>query len=164
MAIRVDIAGEADAAHLATVAAVTFPLACPKSATKANIATFVAANLSEQCFGDHLRDDARVVVTARDDDHIIGYAMLIREQGDGAELSKFYVLPDQHGSGVAAALMTTALDAARRLGATRVWLGVNRENQRAQRFYGKHGFEVTGTKTFPMGTAVEHDFVMTVQL
>jgi ribosomal protein S18 acetylase RimI-like enzyme len=41
-----------------------------------------------------------------------------------------------------------------------VWLGVNQENQRAQRFYAKHGFVVSGTKTFRLGEGVENDYVM----
>jgi ribosomal protein S18 acetylase RimI-like enzyme len=46
------------------------------------------------------------------------------------------------------------------LGAACVWLGVNQENQRAQRFYAKSGFTVSGTKTFRLGGHVENDYVM----
>ena len=45
-------------------------------------------------------------------------------------------------------------------GAAAVWLGVNRTNIRAQRFYRKHGFDVVGTRTFRLGSALEDDFVM----
>ena len=76
------------------------------------------------------------------------------------ELSKMYVLPDDHGRGVSAALMTATVERARALDAGCVWLGVNRENQRAQRFYAKHGFHVSGTKTFRLGEQVENDYVM----
>jgi GNAT superfamily N-acetyltransferase len=70
-----------------------------------------------------------------------------------------YVLPDSHGAGISAALMTAALDAAD-LGAKCVWLGVNQLNQRAQRFYAKHGFTINGTKTFRLGAGIENDYVM----
>jgi ribosomal protein S18 acetylase RimI-like enzyme len=76
------------------------------------------------------------------------------------ELSKMYVLPDAHGDGVSAALMIEALEHAQRMGAACIWLGVNQENQRAQRFYGKHGFTASGTKTFRLGAGLEHDYVM----
>lgn len=56
--------------------------------------------------------------------------------------------------------MTGVLDAALGLGAQCVWLGVNQENQRAQRFYAKHGFAARGTKTFRLGGHVENDYVM----
>ena len=71
-----------------------------------------------------------------------------------------YVLPDSHGGGVSAALMTGAVKRAEELGAKCVWLGVNQMNQRAQRFYTKHGFSINGTKTFRLGADIENDYVM----
>ncbi|MEV3904179.1 GNAT family N-acetyltransferase [Mycobacterium sp. NPDC050551] len=161
-----------DLAELAGVAARTFPLACPPGATAENIAAFVDEHLSVERFGDYLADPARDVIVAERDGRIIGYAMLIRGVPDDAdvqravtlrpavELSKIYVVPDDHGAGVAAALMTEAIDRADRSGSACLWLGVNQENQRAQRFYAKHGFTVTGTKTFRLGAGVEQDYVL----
>ncbi|GAA4532983.1 N-acetyltransferase [Mycobacterium paraffinicum] len=126
----------------------------------ANIAAFVEANLSPGRFAEYLADPQRAVLTAADDDRIVGYAMLIRD-GDAAELSKIYVAPEHHGSGVATALMDLALATAREWGVRRVWLGVNQANQRAQRFYAKSGFTVSGTRTFQVGAGRENDFVMT---
>ncbi len=76
------------------------------------------------------------------------------------ELSKMYVLPDGHGQGVSTALMDAVLAAAADWGASCVWLGVNQQNQRAQRFYAKHGFTVNGTRRFQLGAGVENDYVM----
>lgn len=93
-----------DTAELAEVAARTFPLACPPSATRANIASFVDANLSAARFAEYLADPQRLILTAGQDDRIVGYAMLIRGVGDdpdvqravrvrpAVELSKMYVL------------------------------------------------------------------------
>ena len=125
-----------------------------------NIAAFVEANLSPDRFAEYLADPQRAVLTATHDDRIIGYAMLIRD-GDSAELSKIYVAPEHHGTGVATALMDLALTTAGEWGVGRVWLGVNQANQRAQRFYAKSGFEVSGTRTFQVGAGRENDFVMT---
>jgi len=165
-------ASGADAAELAEVAAATFPLACPPTADPADIATHIAAHLSGQAFGAHLADPDRVVLTAREDGRIVGYAMFVRGVGDdpdiatavdrrpAVELSKMYVLPTHHRGGAAASLMRAGLDWAKEGGAAAVWLGVNRNNQRAQRFYGKHGFAVAGTRTFRLGSGTEDDFVM----
>ncbi len=102
----------------------------------------------------------------------MGYVMLIRGVPDdddvqravrlrpAVELSKMYVLPEGHGAGVSAALMTAALAEAADQGAACVWLGVNQQNQRAQRFYAKHGFSVNGTKTLRLGSDIEDDYVM----
>jgi ribosomal protein S18 acetylase RimI-like enzyme len=165
-------ATEADLPELAEVAARTFPLACPPSATRENIAAFIAENLSQERFGDYLTDSDRTVLAARDDGRMVGYVMLIRGVPDddevqravtprpAVELSKMYVLPDAHGAGVAAALMSAALRHATDLDAKGVWLGVNQQNERAQRFYTKHGFTINGTKTFRLGAGIENDYVM----
>ena len=75
------------------------------------------------------------------------------------ELSKVYVMPEQHGAGVAAALMDASVAAARETGAVSVWLGVNTQNARANRFYDKSGFRIVGAKKFRLGDVDEDDFV-----
>ena len=133
---------------------------------------FIDENLSENRFREYLTDARRVLLAARDDQRIVGYAMLIRGVPDdeeiaravplrpAVELSKMYVLADSHGGGASAALLSAALTRAAELDAKCVWLGVNQNNQRAQRFYTKHGFSVNGTKTFRVGTEFEDDYVM----
>lgn len=161
--VGIRIAAAGDEAELATVAAATFPLACPPSTAVADVDAFLAANLSEPRFAEYLSDPGRVVLAATADGRIIGYAMLIGPAaGDlTVELSKMYLLPGHHGTGAASALMGAGLDWAAGADAGAVWLGVNQHNHRAQRFYGKHGFAVTGTRSFRLGAAVENDFVMT---
>jgi ribosomal protein S18 acetylase RimI-like enzyme len=150
-----------DTAELAAVAAHTFPLACPPSVAPENVASFIDTNLSDARFAEYLTDPQRIILAAKQDDRIVGYAMLIRGvDDDRVELSKIYVLPEQHGSGVAKALMDSALAAAAQCGAQSVWLGVNQKNERAQRFYAKSGFTVAGTRTFQLGPHTEHDYVM----
>jgi GNAT superfamily N-acetyltransferase len=172
--LRVDVttAVDADLAELADVAARTFPLACPPSVTAENICAFIEANLSEARLHDYLAEPERILLAAREDGRMVGYAILIRGLPDDedvrqavtlrptVELSKMYVLPDCHGAGVSAALMSEALARATALDAKSVWLGVNQLNKRAQRFYAKHGFAVNGTKTFRVGAGVENDYVL----
>ena len=159
MAISVTRADACDAAELADLAAATFPLACPETVPAEDVAAFIAVNLSAECFGRYLADPDRVILTASVEGRIVGYAMLIRGS-DGVELSKMYVLAGHHGTGAAAALMQSGITWAEGTGADTVWLGVNNGNARAQRFYRKHGFEVTGTRTFQLGEHTEHDYVM----
>ncbi|MFG3615162.1 GNAT family N-acetyltransferase [Nocardia sp. NPDC047654] len=170
--VIVDRAGLWDAEALSDVAAATFPLACPPEATPDDIDVFVGEALSGERFGEYLNDPARIVLKAVADDEIVGYAMLVT--GDPAdpavvesvrlhpmvEISKMYVLPGHHGTGVSTALMKAALDWARAEGHPGVWLGVNQENARARRFYAKHGFAEVGTRTFTVGNQVHHDYVL----
>lgn len=172
LSLHIGAADPARVTELADVAARTFPLACPPSCTPADIGAFIAENLTAARFGDYLDDPDRTVLTATQDGRIIGYAMMIRGVPDdpdvtaavtarpAVELSKMYVLPDAHGAGVSTALMSAALAHAESCAAASVWLGVNQNNGRAQRFYAKHGFTVTGTKTFRLGTHLEADYVM----
>ncbi len=160
------------ASELATVAAQTFSLACPPSTPAESIASFIEANLSAARFAEYLADPARAVHTAVRDGRIVGYAMLIRGVDDdpdvqravqlrpAAQLSKLYVLADYHGSGAATELMDAALSTVAEWDVRCVWLGVNQENQRAQRFYRKSGFTVNGTRTFQLGDRREDDYVM----
>jgi ribosomal protein S18 acetylase RimI-like enzyme len=167
-----------DAAALAAVAAVTFPLACPPHTTEEAKAHFVATVLSEERFDEYIADAGRRLLVAEQTDenttqsHLVGYTMMNLTQPTdrdvaaaltlhpAVELSKCYVMPDAHGTGVASALMAASLEAARETGAAAVWLGVNEENAKAQRFYAKHGFERVGTKHFQVGDRLEDDFVL----
>ncbi|WSV87658.1 GNAT family N-acetyltransferase [Nocardia sp. NBC_01009] len=176
MPVTVDRAGLWDAEALSDVAAATFPLACPPGATADDIEIFISDVLSGERFGEYLTDPTRTVLKAVANGDIVGYAML--HAGDPAdlqvatavnlrpvvEISKMYVLPGHHGSGVSKALMRAVLQRAREEGAAGVWLGVNQENTRAQRFYAKHGFTRVGTKTFHVGNQLHHDFVMQMAL
>jgi ribosomal protein S18 acetylase RimI-like enzyme len=172
LSVRVTVPVAAELPELVDVAARTFPMACPPSVTAENVAAFIDENLSHARFADYLADPDRLLLIAREDGRMIGYAMLIRGVPDdddvqravvlrpAAEISKMYVLPDSHGAGASAALMAEAIKRADELDAKCAWLGVNQRNQRAQRFYTKHGFSITGTKTFRLGTRIEKDYVM----
>lgn len=176
MSLTVTRATAADAPGLASVAAATFPLACPPGVTESDIEAFLADVLSAQRFAEYVEAPERTVLKAVDADGLAGYAMLVDglpEDDDvravvsalpTVEISKLYVLPNRHGGDVSHRLMATALDHARTAGAAGVWLGVNQENLRAQRFYAKSGFERVGTKRFRVGEQLHEDFVMQLRL
>jgi ribosomal protein S18 acetylase RimI-like enzyme len=159
-----------DAAELHALAARTFALACPPGTLPADIDAFIATNLSEAKFENYLEDDNRIILVAPGETPA-GYSMLVRgpiadpdvravvPAEDTIELSKFYLLADQHGSGIAAALMQATLAAAGATGATTCWLGVNQQNVRAAKFYAKHGFAIVGTKRFLVGDQWHDDHV-----
>ncbi|QHK21483.1 GNAT family N-acetyltransferase [Pseudarthrobacter psychrotolerans] len=161
-----------DAGPLAELAAVTFPLACPPSSSPADIAAHVANTLSEKHFREYLADPDVTVLVIDADGALRGYSLLINRTAEdpdvasalkmlpSMELSKCYVHPEHHGLGAAAELMHDSLQAAAAAGAAGVWLGVNSQNARAIRFYEKSGFRKVGSKSFRLGTTVEHDFVL----
>jgi len=160
-----------DAAALAHVAAITFPLACPPSTTEQAKADFIANSLSEGSFASYLAEPDHILMLAEVDGVPAGYTMLVTGEPDepdvaavvGArptiELSKVYVMPERHGTGLAAALMDASMEVARESGAVSMWLGVNNENVRANRFYEKSGFAIVGMKKFRLGHVDEDDYV-----
>jgi ribosomal protein S18 acetylase RimI-like enzyme len=164
-------ATSADAAELARVAAITFPLACPPSTTEQAKTDFIATVLSRAAFAGYLASPDHILLLAAVDGESAGYTMLITGEPHDPdvaaalrvrptiELSKVYVMPEHHGGGVARALMDASLAAAREAGAAGMWLGVNNENVRANRFYDKSGFEIVGMKKFRLGDVDEEDFV-----
>ncbi|MHC5795041.1 GNAT family N-acetyltransferase [Lacisediminihabitans sp. FW035] len=165
-----------EGAMLHELAADTFGLACPPDTPAEAIVGFIAAQLSEERFEAYLADPDRQILVATDGGRFLAYAMLITgEPTDpdvaavvrarpAVELSKFYLRADSHGSGLAAQLMDSTLEHARLRGAVVVWLGVNQQNLRANRFYERSGFGIAGTKTFALGDRLEEDFVRVVTL
>jgi len=169
--IQIRPAVPADAPVLAEVAAATFPLACPPHTSDEAKADFIARNLSEASFDAYLADPERELFVAELDGRLVGYTMLVAGEPADAdvaaaittrptiELSKVYTLADVHGSGAGGALVAASIAAARARGVAAVWLGVNQENARANRFYEKNGFALVGTKRFLVGDRYEDDFV-----
>ncbi|CAN5390750.1 GNAT family N-acetyltransferase [soil metagenome] len=171
MTVTVRRATSADAAELSRIAAITFPLACPPSTTEQAKTDFIANSLSEPSFAMYLASPHHILLLAEVDGLPAGYTMLVTgepEDPDVAaavsarptvELSKVYVMPEQHGTGVAAALMAATTEAARASGAVSLWLGVNNENMRANCSDEKSGFAIGAHKKFRLGGVDEDGFV-----
>ncbi|MFI0941590.1 GNAT family N-acetyltransferase [Streptomyces sp. NPDC021020] len=73
------------------------------------------------------------------------------------ELQQIYVLGEWHGRGVAARLMHWALATAAADGAPEIYLTVFDHNERAKRFYRRHGFAEAGRCTFTLGDRTDDD-------
>ena len=161
----------ADAELLHELARQTFPLACPPTTTPEAVAEFIARHLSVESFLSYLGDSAREILIGEVDDQPAGYLLFSSDEPSDpdvaavlsarptVELSKCYVLSDFHGAGVARALIEDGIARSRAHGFAAMWLGVNQENVRANRFYEKMGFRLAGTKKFLVGERWEDDYV-----
>lgn len=171
---RFSVATTADLGEVSEFAARTFPLACPPSTTDAEIAGFVSAHLSREALDRCVRDGARIVICRDGEDGpILGYALMEREAPadlgtaprSAAYLSKLYTDPGCHGTGISGALLERSLrDAVDRWGVGAVALGTNRRNQRAAKFYRRHGFAKMGERRFEVGGRLHHDLVFSRDL
>lgn len=177
-----------EAAEIAWLAALTFPLACPPGTPVPTMAAHVAARLTPAHFRTWAGSDGHALVVARRarggaEADVLGYALVVLGEPAGpqeadalrdsagpgpyAELSKLYVHPQEQGTGVASALMVAAIAGAEELarragyaGPRPLWLGTNGQNLRAQAFYRRHGFDVVGRRTYDVGGVAHDDVVM----
>jgi ribosomal protein S18 acetylase RimI-like enzyme len=96
----------------------------------------------------------------------VGYAMLAPpdlpvpvDDATDLELKRIYLLTGWQGGGHGDALMRMIVREAVRRGASRLLLAVYPQNERARRFYARHGFERIGSTTFMVGDVPFEDLV-----
>lgn len=96
----------------------------------------------------------------------VGYAMLtppdLPVDCDGrhdVEVKRFYLLGGWQGGGHADMLMDLLAAESRSRGARRMLLAVYPQNERARRFYARHGFEEIGETVFMVGETPFRDLV-----
>lgn len=176
MSVAVRRAVPCDAIALHELAAATFELACPPGTRPEDIAAFIRTHLSSQRFTEYLGEASRELLVAVDGAQLVGYTMLVFGDPSDAdvaasvtlrptvELSKVYVVAEQHGTGTASALISATVGVAEKRGVASIWLGVNQYNDRANGFYEKHGFVCVGVKQFLVGTEWHDDFVRELAL
>ncbi|MGV9479236.1 GNAT family N-acetyltransferase [Gordonia aichiensis] len=169
------------APDVAAVAAATFPLACPPHSAPDDVAAYIRTSLGVQSFADYIASEQSDVLVARTEEGaVVGYSLVhhrpptapdvaaVITERASSEISKMYVVSEHHARGrtdpPAHLLMGAAIEAARGRGSVLVWLGVNQENVRAQRFYTKMGFRRAGVKTFDLNGSIEHDFILSRRL
>jgi ribosomal protein S18 acetylase RimI-like enzyme len=152
-------ATSADAAALAALARETFVDAFGADNRPEDMEAYTRAEFSEALQRREIEDpDILTLLADR-----IAYAQLRRTPGSPhgeVELARFYVHRAHHGRGLAQTLMSSVIDHARALGATRLWLGVWERNARAIAFYRKCGFEQCATQPFLLGSDLQTDWVM----
>lgn len=87
----------------------------------------------------------RAIFLAFIEDKPVGIAALYRDAEDQAlgEVVQVWVIPTYRGHRVAGELLDSILSWARNSSYERLSAWVNGENQRAARFFGKHGFQMT---------------------
>jgi len=100
----------------------------------------------------------------------VGYAMLtppalpIETTPDDVELKRIYLLAGWQGNGNGDRLMGLLAEEARKRRARRMLLAVYPQNDRARRFYARHGFQQIGEMTFMVGEAPFRDLIYAREL
>lgn len=164
-------AGRVDAAPLAEFAARTFADTYAAYNDPEDMAAHITAKYGEAKQAEELVDPTATYLLAEHDGRLAGYAYVRADRMPGGipmdapvEVARFYVARDWHGRGVAQSLMDACIAEARRRGGRTLWLSVWQENPRAISFYAKAGFRIVGTTTFRLGSQVQDDHVMAMDL
>lgn len=95
-------------------------------------------------YGDLLKSDRAHVIAALQDGDVVGSAWL-RLEDDVAAFEDVNTSPAKQGNGIARAIMTSGLEAAKRLGYERIRLTQSAHNSAALSLYASLGFDVKET-------------------
>ncbi len=171
LAFALEIPSAKDAAALSSCAQAIF---CDTFAHMGyppdDLAAFLERAMGIDAYAGQIADPAYAIRIVRDvDGAIIGFVKggpndLPQPDGDPErartwELHQLYLDKRAQGSGVANAMMACVEAEARARGAAALYLSVWVGNERAKRFYARHGFVEVGKNPFHVGTVVDDDRV-----
>ncbi|MEM9570885.1 MAG: GNAT family N-acetyltransferase [Pseudomonadota bacterium] len=99
----------------------------------------------------HILDKGGAILMAELDGEVVGTAGLVPGHGDDTlELIKMSARNDVKGQGIGRALMDAAIEKARAMGASKIWLETNTKLEAALALYQRSGFRVlTGDELTP---------------
>ena len=94
-----------------------------------------------------------------------GFAHALPDEPDAWKLDKLYVHPEHQRQGIGRRLLDAAITHARKAGAVRLVLRVNKHNAAALSAYEKYGFRVYGEHVLDIGNGfVMDDFLLEMNL
>ncbi len=165
--ITIRVACLEDAALLSELGAEAFSQAFGKDNTPEDMAAYLAGSFSPARQAEELSRPGSTFFILESAGKTAGYAHVQESRpptcitgSRPVELSRFYLLRDWIGKGLAAPLMQACIAEVQGRGGDVLWLGVWQKNARAIAFYKKSGFEIAGTQTFLLGSDLQHDYVM----
>jgi ribosomal protein S18 acetylase RimI-like enzyme len=155
-----------DVNALSKIARQTFFDTFTGTCTEADMLSFLDRHYNEEQLSKELLDTGTFCFFAEAGGVPVGYLHFKEDYNSfpeikkwkALELKRIYVLKEYQGSGIAQKLMDLILNFAAEKKYEVVWLGVWENNLRAQKFYGKYGFENSGhTHDFPIGNTPQTD-------
>lgn len=139
--------------------------------TAENMAKYVEENLSLEKLISELNDSNAAFYFAVNNNAVIGYlklnvgvAQTELKDNQSLEIERIYVLNAFQGKNIGQLLFEKAIQEAKKIHATYVWLGVWEENQRAINFYKKNGFVEFDKHVFHLGNDEQTDIMMKLEL
>lgn len=137
-----------------------------KQGIRETISRYVLSEFTQENVGRKLCSKDRVYLVATKDEHLIGFASLNFKARcpvtgfEFPELDKLYVQENFTASGVGSKLLYSTLAYCYSKQYEKLWLTVNHENIRAQKFYAKHEFQETGVTYFEFENEKHKNYIL----
>ncbi len=160
-----------DIESLSRIGRQTFSETFAEMNTEENMNQYLKESFSLEKLTSELNDPNSEIYFAMHDNHIIGYlkvnlgsSQTELKDSNALEIERIYVLKAFHGKKVGQLLYDTAIQIARQVKASYVWLGVWEDNQRALAFYRKNGFVEFDKHIFKLGEDEQTDIMMKLNI
>lgn len=165
--IQIKKAGPADLEELHRISVETFREAFAASNTASDMAQYLRKNLSPDNLKAEMDKPDSAFYFATRHSRVIGYLKVNRgpaqtemQQHQALEIERIYIRKAWQGQKAGEVLLGKALQLARQLQASYIWLGVWEKNTRAIAFYQKHGFVAFDKHLFRLGQDEQTDILM----
>lgn len=160
-----------DAESLARFASQAFKDAYIGKMSEIDIDSYTAKSFDTRRIQEELHHPVKYFHLAFLGSSLIGYTKLRSDRSrtelkgkKSIELERIYVSGQLYRQGIGGILFNNALAFSCALGFELLWLAVWQQNKRALDFYTKAGMEIFGTQSFTVGTIVNKDYVLKVNL
>ncbi|GGB81747.1 GNAT family N-acetyltransferase [Dyadobacter sediminis] len=165
--MELSIASPEDLKIVQLIAKETFFETFAADNTEANMNKYLVENFSDEKIRSELTNPESVFCIAWNNETPVGYLKVntgtsqteLRD-GSALEIERIYVKKAFHGEKVGQMLYEKALEIARSLNKSYIWLGVWEKNRKAIRFYEKNGFAAFDKHIFRFGEDEQTDMMM----
>ncbi|MBQ4819502.1 GNAT family N-acetyltransferase [Aquimarina sp. MMG016] len=143
----------------------------PPVNTEENIRSYLQEKFTLAQIDRELQDDNSQFFFAKSDNNIIGYLKLNSGkaqteiiEGKSLEIERIYVVKDYQGKKIGQLLLDKSIQIAKEMNIDFIWLGVWDKNSGAIKFYERNGFKTFDKHQFILGTEVQTDIMMKLEL
>jgi ribosomal protein S18 acetylase RimI-like enzyme len=165
-------ATSSDAELIADFSRETFYNAFARYNTKANMDKFMNEVFTREMLMAEVGAPGNIFLVASIGDEPAGYVRMrdknLPEEPLGTdniiEIARIYTASSQIGKGIGSLLLKECVSIAKEMRRQYIWLGVWEKNDKAIRFYERHGFKTFGDHIFMLGDDVQTDLLMARQI
>jgi len=165
--IIINTSSEKDLEILQNIGIQTFTETFAEDNTEEAMKKYLEESFNTEKIKSELNNPDSFFYIAWEEDNPVGYlkvnsgkAQTELQDETSLEIERIYVKKSHHGKKVGQLLYNQALETARHLNKSNLWLGVWEENLRALKFYRKNGFVEFDKHIFRLGEEEQTDLMM----